>query len=50
MVEKRFGVGWTINFGNRWSVLTLSGLLAAIVLILILNRRTGQVSSLEEPL
>jgi len=35
-VEKRFGVGWTINFGNRWGVIALVGLLAVVVLAPIL--------------
>jgi uncharacterized membrane protein len=32
-VEKRFGIGWTINFGNRWGVIALCGLLAVVVLL-----------------
>jgi uncharacterized membrane protein len=38
MVEKRFGIGWTLNFGNKWSwiilisILTLSLLIPAILL------------------
>jgi uncharacterized membrane protein len=35
-VEKRFGVGWTLNFGNPWSILAMCGLLAVIVLVPIL--------------
>ena len=34
MVEKRFGVGYTINFGNRWAVLLM---VAFLVLILGLS-------------
>jgi uncharacterized membrane protein len=37
-VEKRFGVGWTLNFGNRWGVLSICMLLAvAIILPLVLT-------------
>jgi uncharacterized membrane protein len=32
-VEKRFGVGWTINFGNRWGVIGICMLLAAAILL-----------------
>jgi uncharacterized membrane protein len=32
LVERRFGVGWTINLGNRWSIVTLCALLAIAVL------------------
>lgn len=35
-VERRFGVGWTINLGNRWGVIALVGLLAVVVLVPIL--------------
>ncbi len=35
-VEKRFGIGWTINFGNRWGVIALCGLLALAVLLPLL--------------
>jgi len=31
MVEKRFGVGYTINFGNRWAVLLMVGFLVLIL-------------------
>ena len=34
MVEKRFGFGYTINFGNRWAVLLM---VAFLVLILGLS-------------
>jgi len=32
-VEKRFGVGWTINLGNRWGVIGICMLLAAAILL-----------------
>jgi uncharacterized membrane protein len=32
LVEKRFGVGWTLNFGNRWGVIALCALLVVVVL------------------
>ena len=31
MVEKRFGVGYTINFGNRWAVLLMATFLVLIL-------------------
>jgi uncharacterized membrane protein len=31
LVEKRFGLGYTINFGNKWAVLVLLAFLAFIV-------------------
>jgi uncharacterized membrane protein len=36
LVEKRFGVGWTFNFGNRWGVIGLCVLFAVLVLSPIL--------------
>ena len=36
-VEKRMGLGWTMNFGNRWSWLFLAGLLALLLLPLLLK-------------
>ena len=35
-VERRFGVGWTMNFGNRWGVIGFVVLLVVIVLLPIL--------------
>lgn len=35
-VEKRFGIGWTLNFGNRWSWLVLGLLLAPALLAPVL--------------
>ena len=37
LVERRFGVGWTINLGNRWSIVVLCGLLAIAVLVPLLT-------------
>ena len=28
-VDKRFGIGWTLNFGNRWSW----GVMAVLILV-----------------
>jgi uncharacterized membrane protein len=36
LVERRFGVGWTLNFGNLWGIIALCGLLAVIMLVPIL--------------
>ncbi len=36
LVEKRFGVGWTLNFGNPWGVIAICGLLVVVVLAPIL--------------
>lgn len=36
LVERRFGVGWTLNFGNRWAVIALCGLLVVAALSPIL--------------
>lgn len=41
-VEKRFGVGWTINFGNRWGMVALSVLLAVAVLVPVLAAVLGR--------
>lgn len=38
MVPKRFGVGWTVNFGNPWGVLVLLGPLVIILGIVLLVR------------
>lgn len=38
-VDKRFGIGWTLNFGNRWSWLVLGLLLAPAVLVPVLLLR-----------
>ena len=35
-VERRFGVGWTMNFGNRWGVIGFVVFLVVIVLLPIL--------------
>jgi uncharacterized membrane protein len=32
VVEKRFGIGWTLNFGNRWSWLIIPVVLLPLVL------------------
>jgi uncharacterized membrane protein len=37
LVERRFGVGWTINLGNRWGIVALCGLLAIAVLAPLLS-------------
>jgi uncharacterized membrane protein len=36
MVEKRFGIGWTLNFGNMKAVIVFTLILAAIIAISIL--------------
>ena len=36
-VPKRFGIGWTLNFGNPWSLLVLLGIVAAPVLVTVLS-------------
>jgi uncharacterized membrane protein len=38
LVERRFGVGWTLNLGNRWGVIALSMLLAVAILVPVLFR------------
>jgi uncharacterized membrane protein len=37
LVERRFGVGWTINLGNRWGIVVLGGLLAVAVVAPLLT-------------
>jgi uncharacterized membrane protein len=36
-VPKRFGLGWTVNFGNPWGRLFLLGTLLLPLVLLILN-------------
>ncbi len=36
LVERRFGIGWTLNFGNRVSVIALCVLLAVAVMVPVL--------------
>ena len=36
MVEKRFGIGWTMNFGNKWAWVVLSIFILIIVAVIIL--------------
>ena len=31
MIEKRFGIGYTLNFGNRWTWLMLGAVLALML-------------------
>ena len=33
-VPKRYGFGWTINFGNPWSVLSLIAIMVVIELLI----------------
>jgi uncharacterized membrane protein len=40
-VEKRFGVGWTINFGNRWGVIAICMLLAVAILLPLVRNIVG---------
>jgi uncharacterized membrane protein len=40
-VEKRFGVGWTLNFGNRWGVIALCLLLAIAILLPVVRSIVG---------
>jgi uncharacterized membrane protein len=40
-VEKRFGVGWTINFGNRWGVIAICMLLAVVILLPLVRSIVG---------
>jgi uncharacterized membrane protein len=40
-VEKRFGVGWTINLGNRWGVITIGMLLAVAILLPLVRNIVG---------
>jgi len=37
-VEKRFGIGYTLNFGNRWTWLALAVLIPVIILSAVLSR------------
>jgi uncharacterized membrane protein len=38
LIEKRFGVGYTLNFGNRWTWVVLALLLVPVAAGLILLR------------
>ncbi len=40
-IEKRFGIGWTINFGNKLGVLVFGALILAIVLFVVFSARVG---------
>lgn len=31
LIPKRFGIGWTLNFGSRWSLLFLLVVIAVLV-------------------
>jgi hypothetical protein len=37
LVEKRMGVGWTLNMANRWSWLILGAVVSAIVISNVLR-------------
>lgn len=37
LVPKRFGIGWTVNFGNPWSWVVLALILFAVALPFILS-------------
>jgi uncharacterized membrane protein len=37
IVEKRFGLGYTLNFGNRWSWVIMPALLLPLVFALALS-------------
>ncbi|MFE9450090.1 DUF1648 domain-containing protein [Streptomyces sp. NPDC006739] len=39
LVQKRFGVGWTVNFGNPWGVVLLLGLVLTPTLVVPLLTR-----------
>ena len=41
LVEKRFGLGYTINFGNKWAVIVLVVFLAFIVGLSLVGVLTG---------
>lgn len=41
-VEKRFGIGYTLNFGNRWAVLMLVAFLVGIAAFVALALSTGR--------
>jgi uncharacterized membrane protein len=36
-VERRFGVGWTLNVANPWAIVTLSVLIAFVILAVVLG-------------
>ncbi|GAA5013475.1 DUF1648 domain-containing protein [Actinopolymorpha pittospori] len=36
-VPKRFGIGWTLNLGNPWSLVVLLGIVAVPVLVTVLS-------------
>jgi len=38
LIEKRFGVGYTLNFGNRWTWVAVALVLALVAAALILHR------------
>jgi len=40
-VEHRFGLGYTINFGNPWAVTLVGGFIGVIILILIIALLTN---------
>ncbi len=37
LIPRRFGLGWTLNFGNPWTAMLLVGLLALIGLVIALR-------------
>jgi len=37
MIEKRFGIGWTMNFGNKWSLVVLGMLILLIAAAIIFS-------------
>jgi len=39
LVPKRFGIGWTLNFGNPWSWVVLAVIILAVALPFILSVR-----------
>ena len=41
LVEKRFGIGYTVNLGNRWAWVVLVAVLVPAVLGMIFLRRAG---------
>ncbi|MET4563134.1 putative membrane protein [Lysinibacillus parviboronicapiens] len=36
LIQKKFGVGWTVNFGNKWSVVVVLLILLPILLIIFI--------------
>lgn len=38
-VERRFGVGWTLNVANPWAIITLIILIAVVVLTVLVRRQ-----------